>query len=1306
MEFRILGPLEVLDDGRPLVIPPGHQRTLLLLLVVNANRVLTTDEIVDALWHEDLPATGTKALAYHVSRLRDALAPSRRPGDGARGGIETEASGYVLRVDPDAIDAVRFEREAYRARELLPEDPAAAGRLLDEALGLWRGSALVDVAYEEFAQDEIRRLEERRFAAREDRIEADLALGRNREAVAAAGELLRQQPLGDRVRVLLMLALYREGRQAEALRVAGEGRRLAAEELGVDPSPELVRIESWILQQDPRLDGPSLHGPAVAGRPARNPFKGLRPFTEADAADFYGRETLVRRLVDRVDEVARAGRLLLVVGPSGSGKSSVVRAGLVPVLRAGAAHGSDDWRLATMIPGSAPFRELAAALRGTGADLPADILADAEQRGDLGSLIAAALPGGTGRVLLVIDQLEELYTRGDEATRSGFLAALATELRRNDDLVVVATLRADFLDRPLRSPGIGQLVPGGIEVITPMTLDELERAISRPAAGVGVGLEPGLVAEMALEVERHPSMLPLLQYALTDLFDRSGGRELTRDGYAAIGGVTAALEHAADEAWIALDPAARGLARRVLLRFVVLSDGTQLATRRVARAELLTLSDPAAVDAILDELGRRRLLAFDRDADNGQAIVEVAHEALLTHWPRLAAWIDERRQDLWVRRRVDDAVAEWEAAGRSREFLASGARLDQFAAWAGDAAIGLTGAERAYIDAGLAERARVHRRRTHVRAAVAGTLLSAAIVACSLGVVLLGERQAAAQREAVTTARGLASGSVASLGKDPELSLLLALQAANATAAQGFVVEEAYDALHWALQEAGVGYPRAGALTAVRQGPDGPRGVFLLAPDALMRTAADYVGRSLFPAECLTYLHTTDCRAVEAPPVGEDPLGVRTGRGVVTAEALAVGSVTGTTVRVLSELPADVAPLLTEFRAGSGIDLSWVTPSGGLDAGLATGDLPDLAIVERPSLVASAGQAGSLLDLDGLVDADVLATDAGEYGLALGSTEMGGTTHRFGVPVAATLEDLLWYPEDAFALAGYSPPATPEELGALVARLRRDGRVPWCLGTQPDAGTEPGTSAGPATLAWVEDALLDREGPGAYDDWTAGRAPSYVEGADRPGAARSPAQAAIESLKARMGEPGAVYGGLAAAAWTPEELAILPMVVEGGPRCWLYRGASTDRPAFAARGGRVSAVPFPGASPGSHPALGRLYQLVVLRDRPEVREVAQALLERSFADAVSARLAADGILPVRDVPPPADTLAASQLARLRSAMEAGTFRVRAIDLFPAPVAASFRVAVGAYLADVKPVLPARLWEIDAAWRQSDPETEP
>jgi DNA-binding SARP family transcriptional activator len=364
MEFRILGPLEALADGRALAIPSGQQRTLLALLVVNANRVLSPDRIVDEVWGGRLPATGTKALAFHVSRLRDALAPGRRPGTPA-GGLETEAGGYVLRVDPGAIDAVRFERLAREAHGRLADEPAVAHSMLVEALALWRGDALVDVAYAEFAQAEIRRLDELRLGALEDRLEAELALGEHLAAIGELESLLDANPLRERLRGLLMLALYRSGRQAEALRVAGTGRRLLSEELGIDPSPELVRLEARILAQDPELDLPTPLAAATTG-PARNPYKGLRAFGEADSADFFGRDALVGRLVARLEEVAHADRLLAVVGPSGSGKSSVVRAGLIPALRAGVAADGGPWRIATMVPGVAPFRELAAALAASG----------------------------------------------------------------------------------------------------------------------------------------------------------------------------------------------------------------------------------------------------------------------------------------------------------------------------------------------------------------------------------------------------------------------------------------------------------------------------------------------------------------------------------------------------------------------------------------------------------------------------------------------------------------------------------------------------------------------------------------------------------------------------------------------------------------------------------------------------------------------------------------------------------------------------------------------------------------------------
>ncbi len=298
MEFRILGPLEVVDDGHILAMPAGHQRMLLALLIVNANRVLAPDRIADEVWGDSLPVSGTKALAFHVSRLRDALSPGRRPGDGG-GCLQTEAGGYVLRVAPEAIDAVRFERLAREGHARLSEDPAGARATLIEALGLWRGDALGDVAYAEFAQAEIRRLEEMRLGALEDRLEAELALGGHLAAIGELESLLEANPLRERLRGLLMLALYRSGRQAEALRVAGSGRRLLSEELGIDPSPDLVRLEAQILAQDPALD--ASRGATPAPRAARNPYKGLRAFGEADRADFFGREALVRRLLGRIE---------------------------------------------------------------------------------------------------------------------------------------------------------------------------------------------------------------------------------------------------------------------------------------------------------------------------------------------------------------------------------------------------------------------------------------------------------------------------------------------------------------------------------------------------------------------------------------------------------------------------------------------------------------------------------------------------------------------------------------------------------------------------------------------------------------------------------------------------------------------------------------------------------------------------------------------------------------------------------------------------------------------------------------------
>ena len=1286
MEFRILGPLEVVEDGHSLAVPSGHQRALLALLLVNANRVLTPDRIADELWGDDLPATGTKALAFHVSRLRDALAPGRGRGDSA-GGLETEPGGYILRVDPEAIDAVRFERLVGRAHAGLAEDPAVARDLLVEALALWRGDPLVDVAYATFAQAEIRRLDELRLGATEDRLEAELALGLHLGAIAELEGLVRANPLRDRLRGLLMLALYRAGRQAEALRVAGDGRRMLAEELGVDPSPELVRLEAMILTQDPQLEPRA--AAALVERAARNPFKGLRPFGEADAGDFHGREALVGRLLGRLEDVLHDGRLLLVVGPSGSGKSSVVRAGLVPALRAGAVEGSDRWCIATMAPGNAPVRQLAAALRSAGALPSAGQVERAATTGELLPLFGAALAGGAPRLLLVIDQFEELYTRVDEASRERFLDALLGALGAPDgQVVIVATLRADFFHLPLGSPNLGDLVRRGVEVVTPLSRAELERAIVRPADGVGVVVEPGLATEIAGDVERQSGALPLVQFALTDLFDRSDGHVLTRDGYAAIGGAVAALGRRADEAWQSLDDEGREVARQVLLRLVVVAEGSEVAACRVARDELRSLGAPGFVDAVLDDLGERRLLTFDREPTTGEPTVEVAHEALLVHWPRLAAWIDDQRRDLWMRRRLGDAAAEWEAAGRAPGFLAAGARLDQMASWAEATRLRLNDGERTYLHASLAERVRLERRARTARLGLVGLLATGLVVAVGLSALLLGQWRAGVEREEIAAAREYAAGSIASLG-DRQLSVLLALEAANATVDRGYVVEEAYDALHWALQEAQVAYPaEAGAFT-VRQGPEGPRGEPLLAPEVLMRMAAAYTQRTLTPEECRLYLHVVDCPAVLPPPAGGTHLALRAAAGIVPVEDLAVESIAGTRVRVLSELPGDLGPLLAGLEQASGIELAWDPLAGGdLRAHLAGGRLPDVAIVSQPAEVSAAARDGSLLDVDGVVDTSALRREAGEYLVGLGTAAgADGSPGLYGAPIAATVDDLLWYPSAAFAAAGYEPPSTPGQLASLVATIRRDGRIPWCL------GTEAGSQTGSAAARWVEDDLLEVAGQDTYDRWVTGNLPF-----DSP-----EVRAAITSFGGLALADGAVLDGYAAVGRTPEAIAGLGMLLDP-PRCWLYRGTSTDRSRLKGKGlATPAAVPYPGSGPAASPVLGRLYLVVVLHDRPEVRRVVESLLGAPLAASIAAELGTGGVFPVRVAGPPADRAAGSQASRLRAAVDEGTFRVRATDLFPAEISAAFLKGVEGYVDGYGDRGPSRLdvavWAGDGAWAQ-------
>lgn len=322
MEFRVLGPLEVHQNGESLPLGGLKQRGLLAILLLNANRVVSTDRLIDELWGGEAPETAQKALQVHVSQLRKLLEPERRPGQSGEL-LKTRSPGYLLELEPEQLDLGRFERLAAEGREALAaEDPEAAATKLREALSLWRGPPLAEFAYADFTQREIARLDEVRLAALEDRIEADLKCGRHGELIAELEQLVAAEPLRERPRAQLMLALYRAGRQAEALDAYRRARRALVDELGIEPGRELKELEAAVLAQDPSLEAPEGRKPAPEAGVMEGRDLGVPTVAREQ---FVGREAELRDL-DVALEAALLGRgsVFLVGGEPGIGKSRLV----------------------------------------------------------------------------------------------------------------------------------------------------------------------------------------------------------------------------------------------------------------------------------------------------------------------------------------------------------------------------------------------------------------------------------------------------------------------------------------------------------------------------------------------------------------------------------------------------------------------------------------------------------------------------------------------------------------------------------------------------------------------------------------------------------------------------------------------------------------------------------------------------------------------------------------------------------------------------------------------------------------------
>jgi WD40 repeat protein/class 3 adenylate cyclase/tRNA A-37 threonylcarbamoyl transferase component Bud32 len=527
------------------------------------------------------------------------------------------------------------------------------------------------------------------------------------------------------------------------------------------------------------LEAPGVDAPPPA---TECPYRGLLAFDADDERFFFGRELVVAELVERM----APGRLVAVVGASGSGKSSVLHAGLVAAVRAGTVSGIED----------------------------AVVITPAADR-------AIEVPDSPAR-LLVVDQLEELFTVCDDAVaRAAFVDAL---LGRRGPVAV--GLRADLYGRVGAHPPLARAVAGSQVLLGAMTSAELERAVTRPARLAGLKLEPGLVELVVRDVGAEPGALPLLSHALRATWERRDGRTLTVAGYRASGGVSSAIARTASAVLDTLPDEQRSLARSVFLRLTELGEGTEDSRRRAAVAELVPEGvAPATVHALLERLADARLITL------GDGSAEVAHEALIREWPQLRGWLEEDRAAIRAHRRLGDAARLWDAGGREPSDLLRGTRLAAAVELAQGDRTHLNANERAFIEAGVAESERERRAERRANRRLRALLASALVllaVAVGAGVVSLAQRGKAQNAEATAERQALRSdaervGALARSAPRLEQAMLLAVA--------GVQLEDRLNT--------------RGDLLAVLQRNPAALGIHDISPSVITALAADPSGRLL-----------------------------------------------------------------------------------------------------------------------------------------------------------------------------------------------------------------------------------------------------------------------------------------------------------------------------------------------------------------------------------------------------------------------------------------------------------------------------
>ncbi|GAA1467877.1 BTAD domain-containing putative transcriptional regulator [Microbacterium thalassium] len=694
MAIDVLGATRV--EGAAL-----HPRELAVIaaLVVRSGRPLSTQDLAEIVWPEsERPATWNKQIHASIARVRRAVGPRR---------IVTTASGYHLDIDPDEVDARLFESLVSRARKQhTMGEPDRAVATYRRALDLWRGRPYEELVAWPEAMAAAIDLENLQIEASEEILHARLDAGDSVGVISEAESLLRDEPLRESRWALLALASYRAGRQADALSVLRSARERLAEELGIDPGPAIGDLESAILRHDKRLETE----PGALPARADCPYRGLAAYQPADADDFFGREAEIAAAVRRLD----AAGFLVVTGASGSGKSSLARAGVVPSLR------RRGRRVLVVAPGSA----LAEALRDVN---------------DSGRQVDT----------VVVDQFEEVLEAGDGsgAQVSALLARFAGSGGQ-----VVLTVRSDFLDRCAADRALGPLMTESVMVVSPMTDPDLRRVIEEPALRAGLRLEPGLVELMMRDAAGAPGVLPHLSHALAETWVHREGPVLTVAGYKATGGIDGAIAQTAERFYATLDPTDRELCRSTLLRLVTVSpDG--LAIRR--RLSAHPLRDDPALGQLFDQLIRARLVTIEGDS------AVLVHEAVTSAWDRFRTWLEDSAEDLGILAHIEAGAAAWDAGGRADDDLARGVRLHAMLDLRERSDPALAETEAAFIDASaaheadesrmLAAAAAAERHRNRRLRLLVVAVAVIAVIALVTGAVAI--RSAMAEAEAAESAR-------------------------------------------------------------------------------------------------------------------------------------------------------------------------------------------------------------------------------------------------------------------------------------------------------------------------------------------------------------------------------------------------------------------------------------------------------------------------------------------------------------------------------------------------------------------------